>query len=369
MIAAPKDVSVASPTSCYAVRASSLACFSASAYVPALHRQFYAVHAESQASFLDEFLVRDPSAWSLLDETVEPVERMTLHIAIVQAEGELVNVPIQMLRAYLMINAVDSALHDCPHGFDAVGAHLAAHVFASAVIHGIVFETGRIHVFVSAVVVGIQRRSGRDVVVYLLLQAGGIGSRNGIGDRAAIAFTHSNDSGLTDGAATSIQLLTGVLVLFLATDIGLIDFNDARQDGKVVAAGFAEPLKNEPSGLLRDADFLGQLHRGNALARSDEQVHCINPLVKRDMRALENGPSANGEIFGALVAAVVTGHLAHRDPITQSTYWAMRAFGPEPGFQIQASAVLIGKHLKQLEGADGYVVIHGGFLKVWRILA
>ena len=38
----------------------------------------------------------------------------------------------------------------------------------------------------------------------------------------------------------------------------------------VRAVGFAETVQHEPSGLLRDSDFLGQLQRGNAFPRRDE---------------------------------------------------------------------------------------------------
>ena len=48
-------------------------------------------------------------------------------------------------------------------------------------------------------------------------------------------------------------------------------------------------MQDEPSRLLRNPDFLRQLQAGNALAGRDQQIHRVNPLVQRDMAALENG--------------------------------------------------------------------------------
>jgi hypothetical protein len=76
------------------------------------------------------------------------------------------------------------------------------------------------------------------------------------------------------------------------------------------------------------------------------------------MAALEDRPGTHGEIFQALIAAVVTG-LARAYAITQSAYRAVRALRPQPGFEVFPRAFLIREHLEKLEGAYRYVVIHG----------
>ncbi len=55
-------------------------------------------------------------------ERIKTLQGMPLHVALIQPEGELVNIPRQMLRRNLMVNAVDSALQDGPNRFDAVRA-------------------------------------------------------------------------------------------------------------------------------------------------------------------------------------------------------------------------------------------------------
>ncbi len=173
-------------------------------------------------------------------------------------------------------------------------------------------------------------------------------------------YTHRT---INHGAAPSVQFLPGVLVRFLAADIGLVHFDDAAQDGQVVAAGFAEPLQQEPCGLLRDADFLGKLHRGNALTRRDQQIHGIEPLVQGDMRAPEDGASADGEVLLAGVAAVKA-IFPGRDALPALAGRANRPLWPQAPLKVLPGRLLIGESLEKLEGADGYVVVHGLLLGI-----
>src|SRR6266511_2479815 len=125
-----ENVSVFLPTSCYAARVSSRALTSALADARAPCPQSCGVRAESRASSCDKFLVRDASARSRFHEAVEPRKRAALHVAVVEPERELVNVPGKMLRAGVMINANDPAFQHGPHRFDAVGADTVPHVLA-----------------------------------------------------------------------------------------------------------------------------------------------------------------------------------------------------------------------------------------------
>ena len=58
-----------------------------------------------------------------------------------------------------------------------------------------------------------------------------------------------------------------MLVLLFAAEVRFVNFNDAPQERRVVAASLAQPLKNEPCRLLSDPDFLRKLHGRDALAR------------------------------------------------------------------------------------------------------
>jgi len=87
---------------------------------------------------------------------------MPLHIAVVAAERELVNVAMQVLVAGVMVDAVQPALQDGPNALNAVGRHaVIPHLLARAVHNGRVLvvtpKGGR-----AAVRVGIDRRPGVD---------------------------------------------------------------------------------------------------------------------------------------------------------------------------------------------------------------
>src|SRR5215212_8345917 len=101
-----------------------------------------------------------------------------------------------------------------------------------------------------------------------------------------------------------LQFLAFVFVCFFAPDVSLVDFDDAPQLVKFIATSLAEPTENEPCGFLSDTDLLRKLHGGDALARRDDEVHRVNPLVQRNVRALEDRAGADGEIRLALVAAI-----------------------------------------------------------------
>lgn len=317
------------------------------------------MRAESLAWSRDELLVRDASARSRLHEAIKPRKRAALHVAIVEPERELINVPGKVLGAGVMIDASESTFQHGPYRFDAVGADTAAHVLACDVAYGLMLESRFVDALVSAVIVRVERRSGSDVLVYLLLKARGIGARDRISYRAPVALAHPNYSNLADGSATSAQFLVSVLVLFLPSDIGFVHLDDAGKNGRVVPASFPESLQNEPCRLLCDADFLGQLQGRDTLARGHKQVHRVNPFVQRNVRALEDRPGAYREVLKTLIAAVVPLDLAGSHAVTKAANRAVRALGPKTGFEVFTPGSLVREHLEKLESADSEVVVHG----------
>ena len=76
-------------------------------------------------------------------------------------------------------------------------------------------------------------------------------------------FPHSESNRFTSCSATSIQLFGFMFVLFFATDVGFINFNDTRQKTIIivfVAKSVSYSLKHKPSGLLRCTDHFSQLN-------------------------------------------------------------------------------------------------------------
>jgi hypothetical protein len=71
-----------------------------------------------------------------------------------------------------------------------------------------------------------------------------------------------------------------------------------------------------------------------------------------DVRPLEDRAGADGKVRLALIAAVVAA-LARSDTIADAAGRTTRTVWPEPTFQVNASRLLVGEHLKKLENRDG----------------
>ena len=70
-----------------------------------------------------------------IHEAVQTLQGVPLHVPFVQTESELVNVTAQMLRAGVMIDAVNPALHYRPNAFDAVGVDAVPGILTRTVVH------------------------------------------------------------------------------------------------------------------------------------------------------------------------------------------------------------------------------------------
>src|SRR4029077_10035708 len=88
----------------------------------------------------DQFLVGKTLAAHRHNHAIQPVHGVPLDVAVVEPEGELVDVAAKMLRAGMVVDAGNAALHDGPDRFDAVGVDIAARVLASAVVDRVVAE-------------------------------------------------------------------------------------------------------------------------------------------------------------------------------------------------------------------------------------
>src|SRR5579864_100358 len=311
----------------------------------------------SWAASCGQFLVGDPALGRGSDQAVQPLEGMALHVALVQSEGELVDVAAKVLVAGVVVDAVQSALEDRPHGFNAVRMDAIADVLACAVVDRLAPEEQATQATVASVFVAVDHAAGLDVRVDRPVQVGRINVLDRHGDGATAALTHSEDGGLSHSAAPLLEPLAGVFRGLFAADVSFVHFDDSGEALEVRAASLAQPPEDEPRGLLRDADFLGELQAADALARRDEQVHGVEPLVQWNVAALHDRAGANSEVLRALVAAVVA-VLARRDPVQTSADRATRTGGPQPRLKVDAGRLVVREHLEQLECADGGVVVH-----------
>jgi hypothetical protein len=313
---------------------------------------------------LDQTFVREPLAGYSVNEAIESRQGMVLHIAFVETEGELIDIAAKMLRAGVVVDTNQAALQNCEHAFNPVRGDIIADIFASAMIDRFVAERKSLDAVISAGLVRVEHRTRFDVFGYCRLDGCLVSLADRHRDDLTAALPHSEHCGLADRSASGLEFFGLVFVLFDPADIGFINFDDAFEFGQVIAAaGFAKPMQHEPSRLLRDADLLGELHAGDALASGHKQVHRVNPLVEGNVAALEYRTSANREVFLALVAAVVTAS-THRDPIAHAANRAPRSIRPKPPFKVSPRGFLVREHLEKLERRNG-ALGHGLTPDLW----
>lgn len=199
--------------------------------------------------------------------------------------------------------------------------------------------------------VRVQGRTGLHVGLYGRLHRHPVHIPHRLRLDPAAPLPHADHRGLANGTTASVQLLRGVLILLLATDVGFIDFNDTGQHRSVAATSLTEPLEDEPSRLLRDPNLLSELQAGHALAGRHEDVDRVDPFMQRNMGPLEYGPGADGEVLVAVIAAVES-ILPSCDVRSRPADRASHAVLPPPTFQVQPGSFLVREHLEKLERAD-----------------
>lgn len=302
------------------------------------------------ASSCRQFPVCDSFPGYGVYKTIEPLERVPFHVSVIQAEGEFVNVPGKVLFADLVVNSVQAAFQDRPHAFYAVGAGHAAHVLIGRMVDALLAEEHPVKIVIGRVFVCEQSRADFYVGMNrgLNLFDAGILDRHSLG--APATLPHSENSRLADSAAPGFKLVFLMLVAFQAADESLVNFYHPAQLRYVLIAGFAEPMENEPSRLLGDADLFRQLHRRDALAGCNEQVHRIQPFMQGNVGPPKNRASADREVKVTGIAAVESAR-SLRDPLAALAGEALRAIRPETIFEVESGRFLIWKEIEQFKRA------------------
>lgn len=284
-------------------------------------------------------------------QTVQAVHGVVLHVADIQTEGELVNVSLQMFVAGMVIDAVQSALQDGPDALNTVRADIASYKFFRAMVDRLMLKEQPAQRVVAAMLISINLRPWLNVGVDHFVNGWPIRVFNWHRYRIATPFSDTKHGRLTDRAAPLPEFLMFVFIGFFPSDIGFIDFHDPAQHRQVIPAGFPKPLQHEPGRLLRDADFLGELQRGDALARSDQEIHGIEPFAERNVGPLEDGPRSYRKVLLTGVTAVKS-VLPGRDPFLAFAAWTDDAILPQPRLQIRPGRILVRKHLEEFKRAD-----------------
>lgn len=129
----------------------------------------------SAHSSLRQSLVGQALACSGANHCVQAIERVALHIAVIQPEGEFINVTAKVFRADLMVDAGQSALEYRPNAFNSVHSDLLAHELAFAMVDRGMVEEKPAKVSVDRRFIGVNGRTGFNVGVDRAMQVRHVG--------------------------------------------------------------------------------------------------------------------------------------------------------------------------------------------------
>src|ERR1035437_5945188 len=246
--------------------------------------------------------------------------------------------------------AVDAALQDCPHTFNAIRRYRAACVFAAKVVDCVVLEEDAVQSRIGCGFIGHERGPQLHIVVNRVLQGFLVRVLNRHCDSLAATLTETHDSLLSNCSTAHLQFLGFVLVAIFAANKALINLNNAAQLARCAAASLTQPLKHKPCRLLSNSDLFSKLHRTDALTGRDHQVHGINPLVQGNMRPLKDGSCPHGVVNLAFVATVEAA-LAGCDPVLAAACRTDCTVRPKTRFKVDASGFRVWDQCEEFKSA------------------
>jgi hypothetical protein len=262
---------------------------------------------------------------------------------LVVAEVELAQIPLQMLLADVMIDAIDAAFQDREISLDRVGVGVATDILFCRVIHSLMAGEALADRCIEAALVSAQiRLSGasgklsaipraadsllcaalpcdrcpskchthltdaplrRNLLFEDRLEIGGIDVRDMKGRDATFAL-HKRDHGFVAG-----QLLCVGPVLRLAANISFIGLNELAFATQAVRQltfphCLANSMGHEPCGFQGDAKGPVKLVSAHPLLGRAQQKHRLQPDMQFDVAGLEDGSDLHGERFTAGIALI-----------------------------------------------------------------
>ena len=302
----------------------------------------------------DQVLVSEATAKRRAEQAGEAVKRVAAHIAITEPKGKLANITVQVFRAGVVIDTVNAALEDGKNALNTIRGYIAPNILARTVVDAFVFVEQPADTIIDGAFVGVYGRADLHMPINKTHRIPPADRRLHLHlDTPRFAFAPCYDGRFADSATPAIEALLLVLRILAATDIAFVDFDDASQFSRVVAAGFSKSLEHKPCGLLGDADLRVELQAADAFPGGYEQIHCIKPFVERHLRPLKYRAGANRKHDKISVAAVKAGaSCVFPNALALAAGGADRAFRPPLPFKVGPRCLIVGKPLKQFKRAD-----------------
>ena len=176
-----------------------------------------------------------------------------------------------------------------------------------------------------------------------------------------LAVAGPDHGGLADGAAPGPEFLGGVLVVLLAAEIGLVDFDRAGTRVRPFGPRLAQAMGQVPSRGLADAEVAMEFHARDAFEAGREQVDGHGPGAVTELGALQQGAGLGREVLAALAAAVRLGLACGPGlDVGGAAGRAADAVGPEDVREPALGTVLVGEQVHQLDQGDALAMGSAG---------
>lgn len=256
-----------------------------------------------------------------------------------------------MALGYVNMGAFDRPFDERPKAFNCIRVVAVARPFILRVIDRAVNVAALRQLLIGVPFVGADGRSSRYVLDQVRLNGGARHVGDNTGDDISTAFGHAENQRLAESAAT-------LTTLAVPANHRFVGLNVARQRLVAVHNGkiLADFVPHSPRRFVVHAQLTLQFLGGNSVTRRGEQVHRIEPLLERRMRAIERRSHHRVDVFAAL--ACIGGHL--RQLLVFACFPAARAFvirAKASLEQMLKAGVVVREHLHEF--GDRHWLGHG----------
>ncbi len=273
--------------------------------------------------------------------------------SIVKTELKLIQVQRQMFPANIVVRPDDSALEQRPKRINRLSMNLATYIFASTMAAALMPE------FVTQLLIAVcfigsnQFHPVRNNPANESIERRRIGSLDHFADHVALTGNRADDW-LLAGRAFGVwaDALAAMFVLFLSTNIRLINFYDAHQLTEIgVEHTGSQTHTHIPSRAIRaGSKQTMNLQRTDALFGGQHEQQSFEPRTQRQFGFLEDRPRLERKtirraiIFAAFLALPVPRTRRALINMIVLTARAFRASGPAAQEQIRPTRLLVWKH-------------------------
>ena len=181
-------------------------------------------------------------------------------------------------------------------------------------------------------------------------------ARNRLGhDLAAVPVAGPGHRLLADRPATGVQLARCVLVALLPAEVDLVHLDRTGEQPAGARKALPQAMAEVPGGLLGDAEFAMQLHRGDALQAGGEQIDGEGPGLVAELGVGHDAAGADGEAFVAGAAAVGHGRMrAAGQDVTRAALGTGRAVRPADVSEPPFGGRIIGQQTDHFRQGDAF---------------